>query len=1018
MGISSKSALGASYKYTDEAVAGGGAIKGKNCVIDSIVEIEGGNRITFKWTLDNGTVQTETMDVMDGIDGRGILKYNTMPSIADLFALPNYTVFETDGFWEQADGNGGKYLISTIYGTGTLKLENNGSTRYLYALDERGGLLNHIDVCRYGIRGVKRINGTLDPTTSYATQNSAILSNFVNAFMDATLVFPRGKFVFESPFNLSYSNRVYAITGAGTPNVRTDASSSSSGDWDIGTMLVFPFLTDGQIALRGSANIENLAVVGSLDTYNIEFDRTKTITAPNEVVTETIAESGGTPIKCTGIYKQNVGYIKNVFVYGFYTGVEVQTSNTMVQNLFIRKCHFGITMGNDVKCIGIYGWDVHTFIKITGSISSVVQARIDNSVHALHLYSGKGITVSDIDADYCTEEMILIGDTDSNSKGADGVRIENVHGRYGTLKSFDKTQMPDGYDVRNLVDTSGYGLIRVIGSSIFRNSHISVNYYGTSNPFDTTSNYLCPNIIFTFDSSKAYSVMTNNTFEIGSPALTSDDTLKIIQTRANNTARVDVSSGTYFIEGASVRASNDKRYNVLDYGLKGDKTTDNTSALRNLISLIPNGSVIFFPVGTYVITEGIEINKDVTFLGENEEMQTAGTAPNRIHDPMSIIKYGGNTANVTMFTKASGYYDVNFVNLTLDGGNSYDVTDNWTGTFTTLPFYNQLETTNLAGINGLDVSILSPGIVKNCMFWGFSGYGVKIAQHKYVERCGFYKCKKGIVTKFSDSLLHDLWFCKCGTAIYMLPKENDTFASVNVSDIWADQLIDHLVEADSLVTSAQIITSNAWVDSVGKSAFYLPEATVSRAHIQGTFGRIGMDYAGIADADRTSALAQYTDFLACGRLIYSTLELNISNVTIGKGSNANGECFSRLITTYKASNNNEHNKIICNSFPVARLYDSNTQPQYGYFADTEYNGIDGNVLIYTGSTYANGFFTYTNSPVGRCIAPSKDFLVYDRLAKKLYRSTAGGNNTAWAEIVLSEPDPSTDIDFSTVLGGN
>ena len=466
-------------------------------------------------------------------------------------------------------------------------------------------------------------------------------------------------------------------------------------------------------------------------------------------------------------------------------------------------------------------------------------------------------------------------------------------------------------------------------------------------------------------------------------------------------------------------------YNVLDYGLKGDRTTDNTEALRTLIATIPNGSVIFFPVGTYVITEGIEINKDVTFLGENEEMQSAGTASNRIHDPMSIIKYGGSTANVTMFTKASGYYDVNFVNLTLDGGNSYNVTDNWTGTFTTLPFYNQLETTNLEGINGLDMSILSPGIVKNCMFWGFSGYGVKVAQHKYVERCGFYKCKKGIVTIFSDSLLHDLWFCKSGTAIYMMPRENDTFASVNISDIWADQLIDHLVEADSSVTSAQIITDNVWVDSVGKSAFYLPEAIVSRSHIQGTFGRIGMDYAGIADADRTSALAQYTDFLACGCLKYSILELNISNVTIGKGSNANGECFSRLITSYKMYQFNDCNKIICNSFPVARLYDSNTmpQPQYNYFANTEYNGTDGNVLIYTSATYVNGFSTYTNSPVGRFMAPSKDFLVYDRLAKKLYRSTAADNNTAWSE-VKNEGDipsaPSTDGTYTlqvTVANG-
>lgn len=55
--------------YTDETVIGGGAIKGKNCQIKSKTAIEGGTRITFAWYLDNGTEQTTTLDVMNGIDG-------------------------------------------------------------------------------------------------------------------------------------------------------------------------------------------------------------------------------------------------------------------------------------------------------------------------------------------------------------------------------------------------------------------------------------------------------------------------------------------------------------------------------------------------------------------------------------------------------------------------------------------------------------------------------------------------------------------------------------------------------------------------------------------------------------------------------------------------------------------------------------------------------------------------------------------------------------------------------------
>lgn len=56
-------------KYIDQSLIGGGAIKGKNCTIQSIVPITGGQRVTFKWTLDDGTEETESMDVLNGAKG-------------------------------------------------------------------------------------------------------------------------------------------------------------------------------------------------------------------------------------------------------------------------------------------------------------------------------------------------------------------------------------------------------------------------------------------------------------------------------------------------------------------------------------------------------------------------------------------------------------------------------------------------------------------------------------------------------------------------------------------------------------------------------------------------------------------------------------------------------------------------------------------------------------------------------------------------------------------------------------
>ena len=69
-----------SKSYTDETWEGGGIAAGKNCTIDSITNITGGHRVTFKWTLDNGTEKTSTMDVMDGEDGLSVASAAINPS--------------------------------------------------------------------------------------------------------------------------------------------------------------------------------------------------------------------------------------------------------------------------------------------------------------------------------------------------------------------------------------------------------------------------------------------------------------------------------------------------------------------------------------------------------------------------------------------------------------------------------------------------------------------------------------------------------------------------------------------------------------------------------------------------------------------------------------------------------------------------------------------------------------------------------------------------------------------------
>lgn len=56
--------------YTDISVEGAGAIKGRNCQIQSIEDIEGGHRITFAWYNESEVLLTDTLDVMNGAPGQ------------------------------------------------------------------------------------------------------------------------------------------------------------------------------------------------------------------------------------------------------------------------------------------------------------------------------------------------------------------------------------------------------------------------------------------------------------------------------------------------------------------------------------------------------------------------------------------------------------------------------------------------------------------------------------------------------------------------------------------------------------------------------------------------------------------------------------------------------------------------------------------------------------------------------------------------------------------------------------
>lgn len=66
-------ALKKAKSYVDESLLGGGSIVGKNVTVSKIEPIIGGNRVTFTYTLDDGTQNNSYLEVMNGERGISVV---------------------------------------------------------------------------------------------------------------------------------------------------------------------------------------------------------------------------------------------------------------------------------------------------------------------------------------------------------------------------------------------------------------------------------------------------------------------------------------------------------------------------------------------------------------------------------------------------------------------------------------------------------------------------------------------------------------------------------------------------------------------------------------------------------------------------------------------------------------------------------------------------------------------------------------------------------------------------------
>jgi hypothetical protein len=182
-------------------------------------------------------------------------------------------------------------------------------------------------------------------------------------------------------------------------------------------------------------------------------------------------------------------------------------------------------------------------------------------------------------------------------------------------------------------------------------------------------------------------------------------------------------------------------YNVKDYGLVDDSVTDNTSKLRSLIAIVPDGATIYFPGGGkgYSIGDSIILNKRIIIRGD-------GWAPFPIYNTPNVVEKGGTniyftsgTANLfiiqgsaTDSTPVSTIENLNIVNTSSSTPTSgaainyrYNVTHCFLDRISIYNFYNEvvLQSANTVHIN--DFSFGNP--VANGIVMGDSlnvDYGV------------------------------------------------------------------------------------------------------------------------------------------------------------------------------------------------------------------------------------------------------------------------------------------------------
>ena len=336
------------------------------------------------------------------------------------------------------------------------------------------------------------------------------------------------------------------------------------------------------------------------------------------------------------------------------------------------------------------------------------------------------------------------------------------------------------------------------------------------------------------------------------------------------------------------KETNLKLYNVLDYGLVADGTTDNSAAFTAMLGTVPTGANVFFPQGKYMFKSPITVTRTtMSLIGEVEQSNNSTGASN--NSVMAMLIYDGD-AGTTFLSGGSNCWTFVINNLHFVCPNGFDLAMN-AADYTSLPYNLYTYTATKDNINGVD-SVNGVDII-NCSFRGFSGSGIKMGIHHRVRNCVFHDCRIGLECKY-DNMVNNCYFNECETAIKVLAQGSgdSAWTTFNISDTWIDQC-GWGIYMDA--PQCMLLASNVWMSMFDYAAIQ-STGKFYNSKIDGSLTRAGMRWAGLDEADRTAAIAEEADGIVATKFENCEISMIIHKRNIGQGKNKNAVCPSRAIT--------------------------------------------------------------------------------------------------------------------------